>query len=85
MRAPVLLFGAASVAVFPVLVRGQVGLRVASAFSWLLAVAPLQIYFSRYVRPTRLRSFSSSSPGPPSIAGGSRAGSAGGSSARRPQ
>jgi hypothetical protein len=57
MRVPDLLTGIASVAVFPILARDRVGTRGAVTFAWLLAIAPLEIHFSRCARPYSIAVF----------------------------
>lgn len=51
MRAPVLICGAAALVALPLLVRRYVGRPASDVFAWLLAIAPLHVYFSRYARP----------------------------------
>ncbi|MEW6745202.1 MAG: hypothetical protein AB1486_20815 [Planctomycetota bacterium] len=51
MRAPVLLAGLFSLVLVPRLARPFVGTAASVACAWLLAIAPLHIYFSRYARP----------------------------------
>lgn len=57
MRAPMLGFGIASLVVFPLLVRREVGRTTSDAFTWLLAISPIHIYFSRYARPYSITMF----------------------------
>jgi hypothetical protein len=57
MRAPVLLFGLASLVAFPLLLRDALGRPAADLFAWLLAVAPLHVYYSRYARPYSITLF----------------------------
>lgn len=57
MRAPVLLSGLAALVVFPLLVRPWVGKPASVLFAWLLAIAPLHVYFSRYARPYSITLF----------------------------
>jgi len=54
MRLPSLLAGIASLVVLPWLVRDLAGLRASVVFAWLLAIAPLHVFFSRYARPYEL-------------------------------
>ncbi len=51
MRAPVLLCGLISLVVFPWLVRRYHGPAVGTALAWLMAISPIQIYYSRFARP----------------------------------
>ncbi len=51
MRLPVVVAGIAVVAAGPLLARRFVGAPTAVAFAWLLAIAPVLVYFSRYARP----------------------------------
>jgi hypothetical protein len=51
LRLPVLAAGLLALVVLPLLVRGIAGRRVAVNFAWLLAVSPLEIYFTRNARP----------------------------------
>jgi hypothetical protein len=51
MRAPMLLCGLLAVVVLPLLVADDVGEAASVVFAWLLAIAPLHVYFSRYARP----------------------------------
>ncbi len=57
MRAPVLLFGTATVIVFPLVVRRWIGIPAARAFAWLLAISPMLIFYSRYARPYAISTF----------------------------
>jgi len=50
LRMPMLLSGVALVALAPWAVRAQIGTRAAVVFAWLLATAPLLVYYSRLVR-----------------------------------
>lgn len=50
MRLPVLAFGLAAVAIFPLLIRGPLGRRASGLFAGLLAIAPVHVYYSRYAR-----------------------------------
>ena len=51
MRMPSLLAGLASLVVLPRLLRPALGLKASLVFAWLLAIAPLHVYYSRYARP----------------------------------
>jgi hypothetical protein len=51
MRAPMLLCGCLALIVFPWLFIDYLGARNTIVFTWLLAISPLHIYFSRYARP----------------------------------
>jgi len=51
MRLPSLVAGIATLVVVPWLLREVVGTRAAVALAWLLAIAPLHVFFSRYARP----------------------------------
>ncbi len=51
MRAPMLLCGVATIVALPLLARRYVGRPASLVFAWLLAIAPLHVYFSRYARP----------------------------------
>lgn len=51
MRLPSLACGLAALIVIPALVRPLVGARVAAGLAWLLAIAPLHVFFSRLARP----------------------------------
>lgn len=57
MRAPVLFFGTASVLAFPLLLPDTVGRRIRNLYAWLLATAPLHVYYSRYARPYAITLF----------------------------
>ncbi len=51
MRAPMLVSGVAAILVLPLLAREWIGRPASDVFAWLLAIAPLHVYFSRYARP----------------------------------
>jgi hypothetical protein len=51
MRAPVLIAGIAALVVLPWLVRPWIGRHGSVLFVWLLAIAPMHVYYSRYARP----------------------------------
>jgi hypothetical protein len=51
MRLPVLAAGIGSLIVMPALLRPWLGRSELTAFTWLLAVSPLHIGFSRFARP----------------------------------
>jgi hypothetical protein len=51
MRAPVLVAGMATLVVLPPLVRPWVGPHASVLLAWLLALAPVHVYYSRYARP----------------------------------
>ncbi len=51
MRLPSLVAGIATLVVVPWLLRAIVGTRASVALAWLLAIAPLHVFFSRYARP----------------------------------
>ena len=51
MRAPMLICGVGAIVALPLLIREYVGRRTAHIFAWLLAIAPLHVYFSRWARP----------------------------------
>lgn len=51
MRAPMLAAGIAALIVFPLLLRQYLGTKSTLVFTWLLAISPLHVYFSRYARP----------------------------------
>src|SRR4029453_14849929 len=51
MRAPMLLCGLAALVVLPLLLSAEIGWSEGVICGWLLAVAPLHVYFSRYARP----------------------------------
>jgi hypothetical protein len=51
MRLPSLVCGLATLVAIPALVRPLVGARVAATLAWLLAIAPLHVFFSRLARP----------------------------------
>jgi len=51
MRLPSLAAGIATLVVVPWLLRDVVGARASVALAWLLAIAPLHVFFSRYARP----------------------------------
>lgn len=57
MRFPILLFGIASLVIFPFLVRNHIGKSASVVFAWLLAISPVHIYFSRYARPYSISTF----------------------------
>lgn len=54
LRLPSLLAGTAAVALLPLLVVDRVGRREALLWGWLLAVAPLLVFYGRLVRPYAL-------------------------------
>ncbi len=51
MRAPVLLAGIAALVLLPWLLRDAFGRGVSACFACLLAISPIEVYFSRYARP----------------------------------
>jgi hypothetical protein len=51
MRAPMLCAGVGALIVSPWLLREYLGDKGTVAFTWLLAISPLHVYFSRYARP----------------------------------
>ena len=51
MRIPMLACGIATLVICPLLARDWIGRRASILFGWLLAIAPMPIYFSRYARP----------------------------------
>jgi hypothetical protein len=51
MRAPMLVAGIAALIVFPLLLAPYLGTSATLVFTWLLAISPLHVYFSRYARP----------------------------------
>jgi len=51
MRIPMLVCGIASLVLLPLFVRTWVGKGESILLAWLLAVAPMHVYFSRYARP----------------------------------
>lgn len=51
MRLPSLGAGIAALLVVPWLVRPIAGTRAATSLAWLLAIAPLHVFYSRYARP----------------------------------
>ena len=51
MRLPSLACGLAALVVIPALVHPLVGARIAAGLAWLLAIAPLHVFFSRLARP----------------------------------
>ena len=51
VRAPMLTCGLAAIVALPLLTREYVGRTATHIFAWLLAIAPLHVYFSRYARP----------------------------------
>jgi hypothetical protein len=51
LRLPTLLVSVATLVLLPVLLPRAVDWWARSAFAWLLALAPMHIYFSRYARP----------------------------------
>ncbi len=51
MQAPMLPCGIAAIVVLPLLAGRYVGRPAALVSAWLLAIAPLHGYFSRYARP----------------------------------
>lgn len=57
LRLPFLLFGMATVAGFPLMVRPLVGRPAANALAALLSVSPILIFFSRYARPYAIALF----------------------------
>lgn len=51
MRLPSLVAGIATLVIVPGLLRHVVGTRAVVVLAWLLAIAPLHVFFSRYARP----------------------------------
>lgn len=51
MRLPALAAGIAALVVVPALVRPLLGARIAATLAWLLAIAPLHVFYSRLARP----------------------------------
>jgi hypothetical protein len=51
MRLPSLVAGIATLVVVPWLLRDAAGTRASVVLAWLLAIAPLHVFFSRYARP----------------------------------
>jgi hypothetical protein len=51
MRLPVLLAGAGSILVLPLMLRPWTGSAAATSLAWFLAVSPLHVFFSRFARP----------------------------------
>jgi hypothetical protein len=51
MRAPMLLCGCLALVVLPWLFVDWLGAKNTLVFTWLLAISPLHVYFSRYARP----------------------------------
>lgn len=51
MRLPSLLCGVAALVVVPWLARDVAGTRASVLLAWLLAIAPLHVFYSRYARP----------------------------------
>ena len=51
MRLPSVVAGLAALVVVPALVRPLVGAATATTLAWLLAIAPLHVFFSRLARP----------------------------------
>ncbi|HEY4222374.1 MAG TPA: hypothetical protein VGO62_13560, partial [Myxococcota bacterium] len=51
LRAPVLIAGCAALVLVPLGARAFIGNAPAVLLGWLLAIAPMHIYFSRYCRP----------------------------------
>ncbi len=54
MRLPSLVCGLATILVLPLFLRPQVGSRSAVYLSWLLAISPIHIFYSRLARPYSL-------------------------------
>ena len=57
LRLPFLLFGVATVVVFPLMVRPVVGRLTANVFAALLSASPILIFFSRFARPYAIALF----------------------------
>ena len=51
MRLPSLVAGIAALVVVPALLRDVAGPRASVTLAWLLAIAPLHVFYSRYARP----------------------------------
>lgn len=51
MRMPALIAGLATLVVVPALLRPIAGARACATLAWLLAIAPMHVFYSRFARP----------------------------------
>lgn len=57
MHCPIVIFGIATLIVFPLLARRYIGMSARNIFAWLLAISPMHILYSRFARSYCISTF----------------------------